>query len=416
MEEKTWTVYCHTNKVNGKMYIGITSKENPKRRWLGGGGYKRCPYFDAAIKKYGWDGFAHEVLETGLTEKEASEAERLYIDFYDTNKKNKGYNIQPGGISAGGMSEEGKESLRAHNIGLNANKQRPVVAFDLEGNRIAEFQLISFAAEHFGIKRGTLVNHLRKPRGTCHGMIFKYAEDVEGMSALTPEMLNKALYKKPTSGKDNYKATAVAVFDRETGSRICDFPTIVDAKAFCGGDVMRVLTGKQKTCGGKYICRYANDVRGVQTLPESELHNPSLYVSPNRKRVLQYSKDGVLLNEYNSLTEAANTTALTINAISLCAKGKTHTSGGFVWRFTDSDLPFETPTTTWETRRRLGKTNGGLAVDQIDLKTGEVLRTFHSLYEAANVAGTTKRQISEVCRDPEHHKHGGGFGWQFHKE
>lgn len=333
MEEKTWTVYCHTNKANGKMYIGITSKENQKRRWLGGSGYKLCPYFYAAIKKYGWDGFTHEVLETGLTEEEASEAERLYIDFYDTDKKYKGYNIQPGGISSGGMSEDGKESLRAHNIGLNANKQRPVVAFDLKGNRIAEFPLISFAAEHFGIKRSTLINHLRKPRGMCHGMIFKYAEDVEGLSALTAEMLSMVLYKKPTTGKDSFRAKPVAVFDCVTGKRIADFGCVDDAEEFCKGDVAGVLSKRQITCGGKYICRYASDVVGIDVLPANERRDPK-QAPPNRhKEIMQFDLSGNHIATYFSLAMASKTTGIGQSAISLCALGKTKSSGGYVWRY-----------------------------------------------------------------------------------
>lgn len=45
-----YTVYCHTNKVNGKKYFGIT-RQRCKTRWQGGNGYSSNPYFSAAIKK-----------------------------------------------------------------------------------------------------------------------------------------------------------------------------------------------------------------------------------------------------------------------------------------------------------------------------------------------------------------------------
>lgn len=37
-----WKVYIHTNKINGKKYVGVTCRD-PKTRWANGAGYKRPP-------------------------------------------------------------------------------------------------------------------------------------------------------------------------------------------------------------------------------------------------------------------------------------------------------------------------------------------------------------------------------------
>ena len=90
-------VYCHTNKINDKRYIGITQNK-PNRRWQNGYGYKdRNSHFYNAIKKYGWENFEHIILEENLTRKEASEKEKYYIRLYNTNNENYGYNITSGG-------------------------------------------------------------------------------------------------------------------------------------------------------------------------------------------------------------------------------------------------------------------------------------------------------------------------------
>ena len=46
---RKYVIYKHTNLINGKVYIGITSKA-PKDRWMSGYGYRRNDHFNKAIK------------------------------------------------------------------------------------------------------------------------------------------------------------------------------------------------------------------------------------------------------------------------------------------------------------------------------------------------------------------------------
>ena len=55
-----WCIYKHTSKTSGKVYIGQTNNINV--RWKPGA-YRNCAKFYAAIQKYGWDDFEHEILE-----------------------------------------------------------------------------------------------------------------------------------------------------------------------------------------------------------------------------------------------------------------------------------------------------------------------------------------------------------------
>ena len=92
----TFTVYCHTNKTNGKKYIGITSKD-PKIRWNKGLGYKKGQYFGKIIEIYGWDNFEHEILFEELTKEEACTKEKELIKEYKANDRRFGYNQTDGG-------------------------------------------------------------------------------------------------------------------------------------------------------------------------------------------------------------------------------------------------------------------------------------------------------------------------------
>lgn len=98
-DERKWTVYKHTNKTNGKVYIGITSKKVVEYRWNHGRGYKDNKYFFNSIKKYGWEeGFSHEILFSDLSTFEAQEKEKELIKEYDCIFP-KGYNNSTGGES-----------------------------------------------------------------------------------------------------------------------------------------------------------------------------------------------------------------------------------------------------------------------------------------------------------------------------
>lgn len=80
-----WIIYKHTNKINGKSYIGQTLLET-KERWRSNGcGYKQSSVFYSAIQKYGWDNFTHEILVDNIaTIEEANKLEKYYIQYYHT--------------------------------------------------------------------------------------------------------------------------------------------------------------------------------------------------------------------------------------------------------------------------------------------------------------------------------------------
>lgn len=101
--------------MNGKRYVGIT-RQSVQDRWRSGKGYSRCTYFYRAIKKYGWEGFDHEIFASCLTEEEAQHMEQLLIKELQTQDPEFGYNIADGG-SVTRISEEGRKKLSEKMIG-----------------------------------------------------------------------------------------------------------------------------------------------------------------------------------------------------------------------------------------------------------------------------------------------------------
>lgn len=104
-----YTVYAHINKINGKMYIGIT-KLNPDDRWRQGKGYK-TQYFYRAILKYKWDGFNHVILYENINYEDACIKEQELINQYNTTERSFGYNIECGGNANKEISLETRKKL-----------------------------------------------------------------------------------------------------------------------------------------------------------------------------------------------------------------------------------------------------------------------------------------------------------------
>lgn len=122
---RIYKVYSHTNKTNGKMYVGIT-KSSLKCRWRNGRGYNG--YFGKAISKYGWNNFEHELIASGLTKDEACNFEMLLISKLDLTNEINGYNLHVGGTcGALGVtpSNETREKISKARMGKYKGEDNP---------------------------------------------------------------------------------------------------------------------------------------------------------------------------------------------------------------------------------------------------------------------------------------------------
>lgn len=160
-----YTVYIHTNIINQKVYIGIT-KQTPERRWQNGHGYKET-YFGNAIKKYGWDNFKHEILFTGLSKEDACEIEIMLIEKYNSNNKEKGYNICEGGQTG--------DNLVAH-YGMDNNRAVSIRRIDPKTNEQVIYRTLTTAAREMGINYRGISKACRGDARTYKGYIWEYAD------------------------------------------------------------------------------------------------------------------------------------------------------------------------------------------------------------------------------------------------
>ena len=83
-------IYKTTNLINGKIYIGKDTKNNPT--YLGSG-----KILCQSIKKYGVDNFRKDVIEECTTKEMLDEREKYWIGLYNSTERSIGYNIALGG-------------------------------------------------------------------------------------------------------------------------------------------------------------------------------------------------------------------------------------------------------------------------------------------------------------------------------
>lgn len=76
-----YCVYCHRNKINGKVYIGQTCKKVDDR-WKKGKGYFKNKEFYNDICKFGWDNFDHIIVKQHLSLQGADILEKELITYY----------------------------------------------------------------------------------------------------------------------------------------------------------------------------------------------------------------------------------------------------------------------------------------------------------------------------------------------
>ena len=257
----TYCVYVHTNKVNGKMYVGQTVHgDNPNKRWLNGNGYKKCPLFWKAICKYGWDNFEHEIVASNLTKNEADNFEKILIDKLCTRDRSLGYNLTDGGD---GFTGEFTEEHRRHMS--ESRKKRPPFSEETK-RKIGEAQK---GEKHhmYGKHRS---EETKKKIGDAQRGIPLSEEVKRKMSnaqqghIVTEETKRKI--SESNSGVNGPRAKSVMQYDLD-GTFICQWDFIkqaANALSIVPNNISYACNGKYKTAGG-FIWRYTSETLTQQS-------------------------------------------------------------------------------------------------------------------------------------------------------
>lgn len=239
---KPYVVYAHRNKINGKIYIGITCQK-PNVRWgINGYGYK-TQYFGRAIEKYGWDNFDHFVIRENLTYREACLWEIVLIASLKTRNKKYGYNTSPGG-DLGGLGNKRTEEQKAKIRGEKNIGSIPVIRINDE----KIFSCITEAAKDTGLPVSDvracclgLYNYSGYEKGTKTPINWMFLAEWEELSDI-----RKKIIKDSKIIQTNHKPVVYL-------EQLIVFNTVKSAYKYAGlkhnQHIIKCLNGKRNSAG-----------------------------------------------------------------------------------------------------------------------------------------------------------------------
>lgn len=151
---------------NDKKYVGLT-KQNVKKRWANGRGYRVQSHFYNAILKYGWENIEHIVVAENLTKEEAGRLEQELIAKYKTCDRRCGYNKSLGGE----YSRYGVKGLH-YNQGKSNKASKGVVCVELS----IAFDTMTEAKEHLNIDVSAIAKCCKGQRKRAGGYHWQYKD------------------------------------------------------------------------------------------------------------------------------------------------------------------------------------------------------------------------------------------------
>jgi group I intron endonuclease len=278
-------IYCITNNINGKKYIG--QSVNIKNRWqqekhLSG----INKHLESAFQKYGLENFSFEVLEE-CQEKELNAKEVDYIKKFNSTNREMGYNQTTGGehfkvINKTPMSEETRRKISESKKGQKFSETHK--------NNLSK----SWKKEnHVSPEISKKISESSKGRKMSISTRRKISESNKGKKRTAEQNLNNSLRRKGKTYEELFGEEMAKKLKKEQSERL-------------SGKTLEEVWGEEKA-------RMAKEKMSLNS----------------KKRKIKCSNGEI----YNSIKEAAEKTKnISSNIVAVC-KGRQKTSRGLIYEY-----------------------------------------------------------------------------------
>lgn len=249
-------IYCFTNLINQKKYIGSSCSIDPQRRynqhiyWVNHPNTKKGQYpLYCAIRKYGIENFSYTILEylnDNINELQLREIEKKYIINNNSLVPN-GYNqtldtLHP--LNDIKTYEKMKETKR--------NNAKRIAEIDNNNNIIQIWRSIVDCAEQTGYNEKHLASCCRGERKTTNGKMFCWIDNNNNL--LIPEYRGELYKGEKGTTQIQSSSRKVAKMNKEnTILQIYDTLALAARENNCDSSgISKVCRGLRNTCGGYY--------------------------------------------------------------------------------------------------------------------------------------------------------------------
>jgi len=183
----------------------------------------------------------------------------------------------------------------------------------------------------------------------------------------------------------NTKAIVCLTFDGEYVTRYRSAREAEIKGGFCNSDVLLCCKGKMSRCQNR-VFMYEEDYLK---------YGAKKYVKPEpkgMKHIVQCDLDGNLIKRFGSVTEASKELGILRTRISSALTGAAKTAGGYIFVY-EENFPIKDLS-------KYVKKKKGHKVAQANPKTGEIIKVFDRMSDAAREFGGSHKHIHYVCDKP----------------